>query len=315
MGGVYNACVTHASADEGEQRADACSCNVPFSQLDFLRRSVPLTAPRNGLSVTGATIVAPNREDDMSKIIGSGTVGLLCVFAMGCGEAPAPTSTETSAPLLFEDPSTEGPRLDVIGLGGEGVGVSVSGPIGTDPPAMFDGSLIDLYRQIHPDVTEVPAELVELNADVEAAWAALPTDADVRSEAPVTVDKDQNAFLATTCKTFSSGSVRYVPWECNWVENDFIVWAGHPQGTLTIAAGDRTYGWNEVSVGADLNWCSNTQCIAGQIHLPAYWWNWMSLVSGGPYYAYLIGDYDPQTHTFPPGRRGLTHHYREDIVR
>jgi len=246
--------------------------------------------------------------------IGAGllVLAMMGVGASGCSQGdPQGESVESAIPssdaeFLFKDPSESGPRLDVYDFNGHAA-ISVGGPIGTEgilTAATATDSLTDLYRALHPEATEVPAELVALNERVAPALAelrALP-----HSNAPaVQVDKTQAAFNSTVCKTFTEGAVKYVPIECTW--NGSVTGRSIFHWPLNITAGDRTYGWNPNNLNATMRWwAADAQglfYVAWSINLPPYWWNWMSLGSGGPYFADLT-----RPSGAPAAELGLTHH-------
>jgi hypothetical protein len=235
-----------------------------------------------------------------------GMVGimLLGVAAAGCGEAPADASvqTATDAALLFRDPSASGPRLDVYDFDGHAA-IAVSGPIGTEAQlaGLNADSLEELYRGVHPDATSIPAELLALGERLAPALAELRSAPRPSDATPAIVNKSESDFYNAVCVTFQQFPYRYVPLECQWdtgMDQQLIF-----QNPHHILAGDRTYGWNHNSVTAKMYWGRNA-AMAGQITLPAYWWTWMSMTSGGPYYAmiYLSGGWT--------GELGLTHHSR-----
>jgi hypothetical protein len=246
-----------------------------------------------------------------------GIVGLVltgvAAVAAGCGEAPmqdsAPTEevgqSATEAPMLFRDPSTSGPRLDVYDFGGHAA-ISVSGPIGTE--AQFSGitaeSVEDLYRAVHPDTTTIPAELIALGERLAPALAELRAMPRPAEASPAVIQKSYSDFSTNVCRTFWAGSYRYEPVECQWDTgmDQLLIFRNPPH----INAGDRTYGYNANPVQAKMHWGRNA-VMAFQITLPAYWWNWMSVYSGGPYYAELrlSGGWT--------GELGLTHHRRRAL--
>jgi hypothetical protein len=234
---------------------------------------------------------------------------LLGVAAAGCGEASPPaddsTQTATDAALLFRDPSTSGPRLDVYDFDGHAA-IAVSGPIGTED--QFAGlnadSLEELYRGVHPDAITVPAELTALGERLAPALADLRSMTSPAEARPAIIEKSESDFYAATCKIFPQSPYKYVPLECNWdtgIDQQLIFHSPN-----NILAGERTYGWNHNPVTAKMYWGKNA-VMAGQITLPAYWWTWMSMTGGGPYYAaiYLSGGWT--------GELGLTHHGRRPL--
>ncbi len=238
---------------------------------------------------------------------------LMGVVAAGCsqGDTQEESSTPSSeATLLFKDPSTSGPRLDVYEVEGQAA-ISVGGPIGTEATlarATGTESIEELYRAIHPDAAEVPSELVALDARLAPALAQLRELASTRADAvafePPQLDKNQAAFNSTVCKNFAEGSERYTPVECPFKAsgNEVSIF----QWPLSINAADRTYGWNPNPRSATISWWAfppnAAAYVAWSITLPQYWWNWMSIYSGGPYSAVLrsAGGIN--------GELGLTHH-------
>jgi len=241
----------------------------------------------------------------------------LGAFLFGCSASRETPADAQSAEYLFKDPHSSGPRLDVLALDDGGVSVSVGGPVGSETDALLSASpesLSDLYRLVHPEVTSVPDELLDLDR------ALAPEIAKQRAAGPVagellpraTIEKSQSSFMANACQTFTvSNQEGWTPVECKYSENTTGLWVGTPSNITGL---DRTYGWNDVGGSAML--ClftpqgsnnTNTQCIT----LPAYWWNWISMSGGGPYYASLISNTYPQI----SGPRGLTHHDYYYIVK
>ncbi|HWA77624.1 MAG TPA: hypothetical protein VG937_35045 [Polyangiaceae bacterium] len=232
----------------------------------------------------------------------SGVVGTGCSQGDPQGET-AEASTEGL--LLFKDPSQSGPRLDVYDFNGL-TAISVGGPIGTESVLAVSSateSLDSLYRALHPEATQVPAELIALSDRVAPALAKLRT-LPSSDAPPVTIDKSLSQFNSVACKNFVEGSVKYVPLQCTWSgstnSRSIFNWP------LNITAGDRTYGYNLNNTTATMRWwAADAQGIfykAGQITLPANWLNWMSFSSGGPYFADIVL---PSGVT---GELGLTHH-------
>lgn len=241
----------------------------------------------------------------------------LGAFLFGCsGNRETPADAQ-SVDYLFKDQHSSGPRLDVFTLPDGGISVSVGGPIGSETDALLSASaesLSDLYRLLHPEVTGVPDELVDLDRtlapEIARQRAAGPVAGEVLPRA--SIEKSQSSFQATVCQTFTNGVYEgWNPVECQYSENTTGLWVGTPS---KITALDRTYGWNDVGGSAML--ClftptgsnnTGTQCIT----LPSYWWNWMSMSGGGPYYSSLVSNTYPQI----SGPRGLTHHDYYYIVR
>jgi hypothetical protein len=247
--------------------------------------------------------------------ISRGIIGiiLLGVAAAGCGEAPsqesapmqASTEAATEAELLFRDPSTSGPRLDIYDFGGHAA-ISVSGPIGTEDQlaGLSADSIEELYLGVHPEAATIPAELTALGERLAPALAELRAMPRPTNTQPAVIEKSQAAFNSSVCKIFYEASYKYVPLECQWSSGiDQLLSFNSPNN---ISAGDRTYGWNNNSVQAKMYWGKNAMMVY-QITLPAYWWTWMSVLSGGPYYAkiYLSGGWT--------GELGLTHHDRRSL--
>jgi hypothetical protein len=237
-----------------------------------------------------------------------GVVGTGCSQGDSQGQTGEASSSEGEALVLFQDPSRSGPRLDVYEFNGHPA-ISVGGPIGTESllaATVAPDSIADLYRAVHPEAAEVPAELLALSERLAPALAELRSLP--HSDAPpVTVDKTQSAFNSTVCKNFSDGGYTYVPLQCTWSgstnQRSIFNWP------LNITAGDRTYGWNPNNTSATMSWwAADSQglfYVAWSITLPQYWWNWMSIGGGGPYFVGL---------TLPSGwngELGLTHHDRQ----
>lgn len=236
----------------------------------------------------------------------AGATGAGCSQGDPQGESSEAASAATEGLVLFKDPSQSGPRLDVYDFNGNAA-ISVGGPIGTEAlitAASANESLDSLYRALHPEAKQVPAELIALNQRLAPALANLRTLP--RSDAPpAVVDKSLANFNALACKSFNEGAIRYVAVQCTWSgatsSRSIFNWP------LNITAGDRTYGWNNNNTGATMRWwAENAQGIfyvAGSINLPVYWMNWMSFSSGGPYFADIS-----LPSAWGPGELGLTHH-------
>jgi hypothetical protein len=242
----------------------------------------------------------------------------LSALVLGCSGNRDTSSDTQMADFLFMDPHTSGPRLDVFALGDGSVSVSVGGPIGSQTDDLLFAnadSLSELYQRMHPEVTSVPEELLELERELapelELLAAQRAADAAAGEERPpaLTIEKSRSSFLSTTCKTFGGSTTEYVPVSCKYNANTTGLWVGTPSN---ITAGDRTYGWNDVGGSAMLCWSTPSGgTTAWCIGLPQYWWNWHTLYSGGPYYASLISN----TYPMISGPRGLTHHDQRSIVR
>jgi hypothetical protein len=243
----------------------------------------------------------------------------LSAFALGCsgnGDTSETSADTQTAEFLFMDPHTSGPRLDVLALGDGGVSVSVGGPIGTQTDDLLFASadsLSELYQVLHPEVTDVPEELLDLERRLAPELELLAAQRAAATGEPlpaVTIEKSKSSFLSTVCKRFSGGStLEYVPVECPYSTSTTGLWVGTPS---SITAGDRTYGWNDVGGSAMLCWFTPSGGTTNWcITLPSYWWNWHTLYSGGPYYGSLVSNTYPQI----SGPRGLTHHDARTIVR
>jgi hypothetical protein len=129
-------------------------------------------------------------------------------------------ATPKVSPLLFKDPNTNGPRLDVYDANGHAA-VAVSGPIDSEGilGALDDSqSLTGLYRAIHGTAAAVPNELTLLDGRLAAEFAAIRSN--IRHVEPVsdpTLGKSWNSFISSVCKRFSAGdSTEYKPVVCIW---------------------------------------------------------------------------------------------------
>jgi hypothetical protein len=239
----------------------------------------------------------------------------LSALLLGCSGNQETPAEAQSAQYLFMDPHSSGPRLDVFALGDGGISVSVGGPIGSQTDSLLfasSESLSDLYRLLHPEVTSVPGELLDLERTVAPELEALAAPRAVGPAAgerpPAIIEKSRDSFRAATCKNFYDGVHRWIPMECNYNDDTLGVWAGTPSN---VTAGDRTYGWNDVGGTAQLCW-GTLQGVGSDwcIQLPQYWWNWQALYSGGPYHGFLHSNSFPQI----SGPRGLTHHVHKIVL-
>lgn len=87
-------------------------------------------------------------------------------------------------------------------------------------------SLSGLYQLLHPELTTVPDELVERELAPSLGRVAASAVGDERPRA--VIDETESAFRSATCKTFGSGSVRYVPLERSYSERTSMLWVGTP---------------------------------------------------------------------------------------
>jgi hypothetical protein len=260
-------------------------------------------------SVSASTL--PGRRAVSSCLI------LLAVAAAGCGDDHATEAVSAADPLvLFKDPSTSGPRLDVYDFDGHAA-ISVSGPIGSEEMVSgFKGgeTLVEIYRALHPNSATVPADLMALDARLEPDLTALRSAVRPPIEAePAPIEKSESAFESTLCRDFREGNTRYTYihsiWDNTYAEGVSVGWPTYDR----IHAGDRTYAWNANAYEGRLKWYkARSGTVAGTIILPPYWWNWMSMASGGPYWASLLKiDSTVPDYT----ERGLTWHSMSNIVR
>jgi hypothetical protein len=242
---------------------------------------------------------------------------LLAAGAAGCSDDHAPVGVPAAEPLvLFKDPSTSGPRLDVYDFDGHAA-ISVSGPIGSEGLVSdFKGgeTLAELYRALHPNAVSVPADLIALDARLAHDFEALQLAARPPIEAePAPIEKSESAFRSTLCRNFTEGNQRYTYihslWDNTYAEGVSVGWPTDDR----IRAGDRTYAWNANAYKGRLVWYkARSWTVAGESILPPYWWNWMSISSGGPYWA-MLWKFD---HTVPDyTERGLTWHSMSNVVR
>jgi hypothetical protein len=256
---------------------------------------------------------------------------LLGAGAAGCGDNAAealPTedtpafgehpndreATPKASALLFKDPSTSGPRLDVYDANGRAA-VAVSGPIGSEAIlSAFDGSesLIGLYRAIHGSSVAIPTELTALDGRFAAEFAAMRARADTLGSVPeATLDKSLSSFNSTVCKRFVQGSAEYRPFECKWNANTRYI----ALNTGSIEGGDRTYGWNHNAGWAWMGWVVGGTWSPAGTYVPPWSWTWFTIWDEGPYGVHL-GAISSSEHPGPivSGERGLTWHSVRYIV-
>jgi hypothetical protein len=260
---------------------------------------------------------SPNAPTSRGRRAISLSLILLAAGAAGCSDDHATVGVPAAESLvLFKDPSTSGPRLDVYDFDGHAA-ISVSGPIGSEGLVSdFKGgeTLTELYRALHPNAVTVPADLMALDARLAPDLEALRSAARRSIEAePAPIEKSESAFRSTLCKNFTEGSTTYTYihsiWDNTYAEGVSVGWPTYDR----ILAGDRTYGWNANAYKGRLKWYkARSGTVAGEIILPPNWWNWMTLYSGGPYYA-TLWKFD---HTVPDNtERGLTWHSMSHIVK
>jgi hypothetical protein len=273
----------------------------------------------------------PIKLDSLRRVpsISLSLILLLGAGAIGCSdhadelpteEAPAlgehPNDREATpkvSALLFKDPSTSGPRLDVYDADGRAA-VAVSGPIGSEAIlGALDSSesLTGLYRAIHGNSTAIPTELTVLDGRLAAEFAAMRSKADTMEPVPdATLHKSLNSFNSSVCKRFTEGSAEYSPLECRWLANT----TGMILNTGSIVGGDRTYGWNNNAGRAWMGWYQQGVGWRGGTYIPAWSWTWFTIWGdGGPYSAgiYCSSDSGPCV----SGERGLTWHFLRYVVK
>ncbi|HKO50649.1 MAG TPA: hypothetical protein VJV79_23175 [Polyangiaceae bacterium] len=243
-------------------------------------------------------------------------LGLVCVGAIGCsqGDLTVSDGAASEMQLLFKDPSTSGPRMDVYSVNGH-LAVSVSGSIGTEAQAASFTemeSLEKLYLAVHPDATAAPAELAPLSKRVRTdlgALSALPRSTDVL---PPAIEKSQSSYLANACRTFTEGSYQYVPLTCNWSGSISGLLADWTRGFLR--GGDRTYAWNATPYSSHVRWDS-ADGVLPQLHyqfaMTPYTWQWLQVwdTSRSGWVASI------QTDPILPGELGITQHRLTFIVK
>lgn len=253
----------------------------------------------------------------MSRI-GICTAIAIAIGAVSCGgidnAAGDHPGGATESTVLFGDANTSGPRLEVLDFNGD-VAVSVSGPIGTETATLAglrpDATLVDIYRHLHPGAF-VPSELVALDQRIAPSLNGIVSSPSLAEPPPqpVVVDKTSLDFGRIVCQTFVvDRSISYVPVNCVWAINDTVL----PDGATslrgyTIPANDRAYGWNNKSTPAQIRWYLNGgSTLAGVTNLPAFYWNWSSVLSGGPYQVKIVSD--------NAGEMGFTHHALSIVVK
>jgi hypothetical protein len=199
--------------------------------------------------------------------------------ASACGE----TTASGDAPVVFDDPHREGARLTVVEFG-DGLGVSVTAPIGVPVPSGRGLSLVELYRLLHPDA-EVPRALVPLSARAEALVRNPVSSPDaVTPEVPaVAVDKSESDFFRLACVTFEEWGHRYTPMACKFTSSHTITHVpGPPCGAncYPITFDDRTFVWNENAFTTHVVWF-NPAHDNREWTVPANRWGWYSLSAPG----------------------------------
>jgi hypothetical protein len=251
-------------------------------------------------------------------------VGVLLAAGCSDGATSSPTSsakatgsvTETNATAVFRDPNTSGPRLDVFDAEGT-LSVAVSGPLGTEntviPGLPPDATLVELYRILHPNV-EVPSELTTLDVRVAPLLKATKPHLGAPPPVPVALDKSQAQFNSTVCITFGvSQFSQYIPVECVWRANAAVL---HVANDYSIHPGDRVYGWNNVDIESFLETYMNTPpkyLYVSRYFIPAYWWTYINVLSGGPYAATMASNLAAGAPAH--GEMGTTHHVLYQIVK
>jgi hypothetical protein len=281
--------------------------------LSKTERPIKLDSPRRASSISLSLIL----------LLGMGVVGCgdHAADEVPTNEAPAlgegvndREATPKASPLLFKDPNTNGPRLDVYDANGHAA-VAVSGPIGSEGilGALDDSqSLTGLYRAIHGTAAAIPNELTLLEGRFAAEFAAIRSNPrHVEPVADPTLGKSWNSFVASVCKRFrASDSTEYKPIVCIW--DDYS--ASISSDTNNIQGGDRTYGWNANSGWSFLRWIEGNS-VPGGIYIQPYWWTWFTIFGGGPYGARIACISNAQ-HPGPcvSGERGLTWHSLRSIV-
>jgi len=259
-------------------------------------------------------------------------------LAMGCGGVPpdqgpnqgpdqgtatpaehGAAAAKTSGIQVFKDPTPSGPRLDVYDVDGN-LGISVSGPIGTEvpePPAPT-ATLTEVYRSLHP-AADIPAELAPLDARLALLRRAVPSAKPIVTT-PAIVKKDSTAFYANACQTFAISQTRsWVPVECNWtaVSACEMFWLGgtyYDVGYYPVQSGEIVFMWNNVNVEGFVKWYNSAHQRTYFI-IPAYTWTWTSwTAASGPFEA-IVGTNNDCYLTPGYGDIGITHHVWSDIVK
>jgi hypothetical protein len=231
--------------------------------------------------------------------------------AIGCSQDDGTQSDNvgTEPLFLFKDPATAGPRLDVYEIEGRAA-ISVGGPMGTEARiAQVSGleSLAELYRVIHPDITEIPKELIGLTERVISERAELdgsPRPAVKTAE----IAKDERPFDDAVCRTFASSSARYTPVDCRWDPNiSYLVVGG--QQINDLVRNDRVYVWNNNPRTATLEHRLVGGFLYASLAVPQYWWTYMTITRDGPY---MTADVVPAGSV--RGELGLTHHVYAPVI-
>jgi hypothetical protein len=147
----------------------------------------------------------------------------------------------------------------------------------------------------------------------EERHTVLPDDLPVRGD------------LEDACVVFGvSQFSEYVPYACNWVGPGF--WGVVLVDGGVVAAGDRTYAWNENPSPSRLSWVNwadlNNPSVPvlkrriSQFEIPAYSWTWTSVLSGGPFRAELDIEQHPGfLGGLLTGYLGLTDHHLVQLVK
>lgn len=243
----------------------------------------------------------------------------------------APSAEPTEHPeleLLFEDRYSETGRILVYEQGGSAM-VQVLGRIGEDDHAaigaLLASGLEQTYRELHPELSEAPAVLKEIDRRIaaeleEAVQSAFANGAPV--EEAVLVDKSPAAFGSTGCVHTAGPGSLWEPTICRYqagarqlcqvtcMDQDCTSqWPTYPR--------DKTFAWNDSSHTADV-------------------WGWGVSHPENPYVTSVIGNsvLAPWTwiwyHNFPvfrysgtnvcltsrgTGNLGITHHRWKAVIR
>jgi hypothetical protein len=219
--------------------------------------------------------------------------------------------TSGDAPIVFDDPHREGARLTIVEFG-DGLGISVTAPIGRPVPTGRGLSLVELYRLLHPEDVDVPPELVALSARAEALARTRAPQADAPQPElpPAAIEKSSADFYGRACVTFEEWDNRYTPQACIYRTSQVSVTVplsgcnSSPSGCYPITFDDRTFAWNENPFTTRLLWY-NPASDNHRWDVQPYAWGWYNVSSPG------VQTWSANLSTYPHnvnGTIGLTWH-------
>lgn len=198
------------------------------------------------------------------------------VSLLGCAadvqSDTAPVDDVSQNVVAFSDAVTDSVRFEIVRHPDRSLGMSLTGTIGKDDHKKYGAALrpsfVETYLNLHPNLSEAPAQLRELEKE------RTPID-----EASVSlVPKDVNSFLATECKDFDISGTHYYTLECDFNFN-FPVNFVKTSGLICPAAGNISFFWNESSQNGThyLENVANSGYSA-----PAYTWGWHNWSTNTP---------------------------------